>query len=291
MGESTSRCHHADNNPVSFTDPTGLTLDGGGSYSVNSVIETAPPTPTKRGEEFKDGFKKGAGEGVKEIVDSLNPEKVFDNLKNAAGEFLKNPIKALWSFAKAVVTSFAHIDELKGMWDAYQDDDWRRLGELMGKFVIEVGGQVAATLFGGSAVVGLFRKAAKDFRRSRERGETDTISVYRVESPSNERLDIGANGNVSIVGDNVLFLNFGDLPRAQVFLAQRLAQGYDGTRIKSFDIYASYYHDLVARSVPERFAAGNSVFQVDTAKTGRSYGLRSSEFSNLKCGMVPGSGC
>lgn len=154
---------YADNNPVSFTDPTGLTLDGGGSYSVNSVIETSPPTPTSRGEAFKDGFKKGAGEGVKEIVDSLNPEKVFDNLKNAAGEFLKNPIKALWSFAKAVVTSFAHIDELKGMWDAYQDEDWRRLGELMGKFVIEVGGQVAATLFGATAVSAL-QKAVKKFR-------------------------------------------------------------------------------------------------------------------------------
>ena len=39
------------------------------------------------------------------------------------------------------------------------------------------------------------------------------MPVFRVESPGNARLDIDGAGNVSIQGDNMLFLNFGDEAR------------------------------------------------------------------------------
>lgn len=115
--------------------------------------------------------------------------------------------------------------------------------------------------------------------------------MYRVEGPGNARLDINAAGDVSIKGDSTLFLNFGDEARAQDFLAQRLAQGFEGTTIRSFEVPTSYFDDLVSRSVPESMARTGSVFQVDTTKTAGSFGLRSSEFARLQCAIVPGSGC
>lgn len=115
--------------------------------------------------------------------------------------------------------------------------------------------------------------------------------VFCVEGPGNARLNISAGGDVSIKGDNMLFLNFGDEARVQEFLAQRLAQGHDGTIIRSFDVPTSYANDVAARAVPESMARGSSVISVDTTKTASSYGLRSSEFPGLQRAIIPGSGC
>ena len=115
-------------------------------------------------------------------------------------------------------------------------------------------------------------------------------TVYRVESPGNARLDIDGAGNVHVQGDNVLFLNFGDRPRADDFLQQRLDQGFDGTQIRAFDVPDSYADSIRSRAVPESQARGNPVFQVDITKTDSSFGLRSSEFPGLEDAAIPGSG-
>lgn len=115
--------------------------------------------------------------------------------------------------------------------------------------------------------------------------------VFRVEGPGNARLGIDGAGNVSVHGDQTLFLNFGDEARAQAFLAKRLAQGHEGTTIKSFDVPNSYVDSIRARAVPESMARGNSVFQVDVGQTSGSFGLRGSELPGLRCAIVPGSGC
>lgn len=115
--------------------------------------------------------------------------------------------------------------------------------------------------------------------------------VFRVEGPGNARLSLDVVGNVRIKGDQTLFLNFGDEARAQQFLSKRLAQGYEGTAIKSFDVPNSYVEGLRSRAVPESMARGSSVFQVDTSATSGSFGVRSSEFEGLMCAIIPGSAC
>ena len=115
--------------------------------------------------------------------------------------------------------------------------------------------------------------------------------AFRVEGPGNARLGIDAAGNVSINGDNMLFLTFGDEARSQEFLAQRLAAGFEGTTIKSFEVPTTYVEELAARAAPESMARGASVIQVDVTKTESSFGLRSSEFQGLICTIIPGSGC
>lgn len=115
--------------------------------------------------------------------------------------------------------------------------------------------------------------------------------VFRVEGPGNARLGIDGAGNVSVQGDQTLFLNFGDEARAQAFLAKRLAQGHEGTTIRSFDVPNSYVDSIRWRAVPESMVRGNSVFQVDVGQTSGSYGLRGSELPGPRCAIIPGSGC
>lgn len=74
--------------------------------------------------------------------------------------------------------------------------------------------------------------------------------VFRVEGPGNARLGIDGAGNVSVHGDQTLFLNFGDEARAQAFLATRLAQGHEGTTTKSFGVPNSYVDPIRRRPVP-----------------------------------------
>lgn len=119
---------------------------------------------------------------------------------------------------------------------------------------------------------------------------TATGNFLEPESPDNARLGIDGSGNVAVQGDNVLFPNFGDRPRADAFLEQRLAQGFDGTEIKAFDVPDSYADSIRNRAAPEAQARGNPVFQVDTTRTDSSFGLRSSEFPGLVDAAIPGSG-
>lgn len=116
------------------------------------------------------------------------------------------------------------------------------------------------------------------------------MTVFRVEGPGNARIAMGAGGDVTIRGDKMLFLNFGDEVRAQDFLAKRLSQGYTDTLIKRFDVTREYYERLIARAMPESQAKGSSVINVDSSRTSSSYGLRATEFPDLMCAIIPGSG-
>ncbi len=121
--------------------------------------------------------------------------------------------------------------------------------------------------------------------------ESSITRVFRVESPANARLHIGQSGSVTISGEKMLFLNFGDEMRAQEFLARRLDQGLGDTAVRTFDVPTTYVENLAARARPESAGRlpGTSVITVDTGRTGASYGLRSTEFPALLAAVVPGS--
>lgn len=153
---------------------------------------------------------------------------------------------------------------------------------VAGAAMVIAGGVMMATGVGGPAGLALISMGADTIIQKATTGS--------VESPANARITIDDVGNVNVQGDNVLFLNFGDGPRAETFLQQRLDQGFDGTQVKAFDVPDSYADSIRSRAVPETNAKGNPVFQVDTTKTDSSYGLRASEFPALEGAAIPGSG-
>lgn len=117
------------------------------------------------------------------------------------------------------------------------------------------------------------------------------VTVFRVEGTGNQMLSIGANGNVSITGDRMLFLNFGNTQRAESFAARRIAQGYEGVEIKSFQVNSSFLDDIGASAVPESMASRfpSAPLRVDTGIPNQ-FGLRPCHFSVLCRNIVPGSG-
>ena len=134
---------YADNNPITFTDASGLMarVEGGGSSTSTTPLEeeyTPPPS-------FGDGFADGAGEGAREVLDSLNPESIIEGIKN----MILNPPNP-WSFIKTVVSGITHFDDLKGIYDAWQNGDDYGAGYHLAKFLVEVGGDLAATILGAT---------------------------------------------------------------------------------------------------------------------------------------------
>ncbi|MDQ1290030.1 MAG: filamentous hemagglutinin, partial [Actinomycetota bacterium] len=229
-------------------------------------------------------FLKGAADGF-----VLDAAKGVGQAITAGKAAARNPGKAIRAAASAQVR---RLSTLQG-WDETLSDIMpaRRMGKALGDSLVTrfQGGDTA-----GAAGYAL-GTAAGFIGPGRAKGAlgagTDVTRIFRVEGPGNARLNISAGGDVSIMGDSMLFLNFGDEARAQEFLAQRLTQGHEGTVIRSFDVLTSYAKDVAARAVPESMARGSSVISVDTTKTASSYGLRSSEFSRLRCAIIPGSGC
>lgn len=119
----------------------------------------------------------------------------------------------------------------------------------------------------------------------------DLGTVLRVESPANARLVVSASGEVSIRGDNTLFLNFRDGTRAVGTQQSRLADGFEGTEIFAFDVPTSFLDELRRSSVPEEFARTDfpSPFRVDTELVDQ-FGLRSCSFAALERAIVECSG-
>jgi len=81
-----------------------------------------------------------------------------------------------------------------------------------------------------------------------------TARVFRVEGTTNTRIFISETGNVTVLGDDMLFLNFGSRARAEAFFAKRLEQGMPSVVVKEFDVPYSFLNDLRAAAVPERLA-------------------------------------
>jgi hypothetical protein len=122
--------------------------------------------------------------------------------------------------------------------------------------------------------------------------EEGTTTVFRVEGIANQRLQIGATGNVSVQGRNMLFLNFGDAARAEQFLATRSAQGMPGVAIKSFEVPNSFVNGLSSNAVPESMARlfPQSPLVVDVTKGANQFGLRPVQIDLLEESIVQGTG-
>ena len=118
------------------------------------------------------------------------------------------------------------------------------------------------------------------------------VTVYRVEGLPNTRIIIGDGGQVSVQGDQMLFLNFDDQARAQQFLATRLEQGMPGVQMKSFQVPQSFLTDLQEAAVPESMARQfpNSPLLVDPTMAPNQFGLRADQIQALQNAIVQGTG-
>ena len=121
------------------------------------------------------------------------------------------------------------------------------------------------------------------------RAEEGFATAFRVEGAANQRISIDAAGNVSIHGDNMLFLSF-DQARSDAFLARRVEQFGDAT-LKSFQVPNSFLGYLRSNSVLESEAHmfPNSPLRVDT-RSPDQFGLRPQQINTLRDVMVQGSG-
>ena len=117
-------------------------------------------------------------------------------------------------------------------------------------------------------------------------------TAYRVEGLPNTRVLLGEGGQVSVQGDQMFFLNFGDKARAEQFLATRLQQGMPGAQMKSFEVPKSFLNDLRASAVPESMAKqfpGRPLL-VDPTKAADQFGLRPDQIEALRQAIIQGSG-
>jgi RHS repeat-associated protein len=119
-----------------------------------------------------------------------------------------------------------------------------------------------------------------------------TARVFRVEGMPNTRILIGGSGQVTVIGDDMLFLNFGSRSRAEAFFARRLEQGMPSVVIKEFDVPYSFLEDLRSAAVPERLARQfpDRPILVDPTKAPDQFGLRPDQIRALQRAVVPGSG-
>ncbi|MFD7159442.1 DUF6531 domain-containing protein [Kribbella sp. NPDC059898] len=125
-----------------------------------------------------------------------------------------------------------------------------------------------------------------------ERAGPEMVTVYRIEGAGNRRLLIGDTGDVSIQGQGMLFLNFGDKERALSYYQRRHSQGYGDSQMKAFEVPRSYVDSLRRAAVSERAAKANprAPLSVDRSKAGDQFGLRSCHFPELLEQVQPGSG-
>ncbi len=139
------------------------------------------------------------------------------------------------------------------------------------------------------------------------------VTVYRVEGPENQRVSFG-NGkphvsksfnsatNESKAGSyrkpmdyqDRAFLNFGDRPRAEEFLAVRHEQGHTKTVMKAFDVPGETFDKIRKSAVPEGAARvpGNEhrPIAVDVNKGDNQYGLNWKSLQTVNATAIPGSG-
>ncbi|MFJ1311918.1 hypothetical protein, partial [Agrobacterium sp. P15N1-A] len=120
----------------------------------------------------------------------------------------------------------------------------------------------------------------------------DNVTVYRVEGAANQRLVVGIDGSVAIIGDNTLFLNFGNAQRAQDFFSKRITQGMTDVSVKTFKVPKSFLDELRQAAVVERQASQfpDAPIVVDQTKATDQFGLRKSHFEQLNSVIIQGSG-
>jgi len=103
---------------------------------------------------------------------------------------------------------------------------------------------------------------------------------------------IGEAGEVAIVGDQTLFLNFGSRARAEEFLARRIDQGMPGATVRSFEVPRSFVDELRAIAVRETQAAAfpGRPLVVDVTKAPDQFGLRPEQIEALRRAIIQGTG-
>jgi len=117
------------------------------------------------------------------------------------------------------------------------------------------------------------------------------IWVYRVEGAVNQRIIVSESGRVVITGDKTLWLNFGNLKRAENFLFKRLTNKNPmlDAQIKAFRVPRSFYEALQKSAVAEKDAKkianiGKSILSNDCLKTKKpdQYGIRGLDLNYMK---------
>ncbi|MFC5268522.1 DNRLRE domain-containing protein [Kribbella qitaiheensis] len=286
---NTNRYMFGGGNPVSRVEQSGHmnreeTASGGNyAYDLSLCPEcTIAPDPSNPGtpkivgaskDSFNtavDNFVLGGTEGIVETAQQATP---FNGLRQAAGVPTDSQIY------HSMVEKTGVADTGSTSYD---------VGRIVVPMLIPTGGAAGTgARVADRTAIALADKAAAKLADDAAKN----VTVYRVEGVANTRLSIGTAGDVSIHGDSMLYLNFGDRARALEYLAQKQAQpGMADAVLKSFEVPQSYADSLFARAVPQRGGAGAPIQQVDIRRTDRSLGLASSEFADLACAIIAGSG-
>ncbi len=118
------------------------------------------------------------------------------------------------------------------------------------------------------------------------------VKVFRVEGQPNTRILLGEGGQVTIQGEQALFLNFGDKARAEAFLTKRLQQNLPGATVKQFEVPQSVLDDLRASAVPQSAARQfpNRPIIADPTKAPDQFGLRPEQIEALRPQIIQGTG-
>lgn len=131
---------------------SGAASSGGGNSATTGGGSTAS------GSGFKQGFVKGAGAGVTDVLNGLNPTTIAHNIKN----LVLHPPKP-WDFVKSMILGSIHWEDLKGGWNAFSDGNDELFGYYVGKLAIELSADLAQRILGAgvSAAITEAVKAAK----------------------------------------------------------------------------------------------------------------------------------
>ncbi|EQA02711.1 VENN motif pre-toxin domain-containing protein [Glaesserella parasuis] len=132
------------------------------------------------------------------------------------------------------------------------------------------------------------------FARLKDRVRNE-VTVYRVEGIPNQRLIINNAGDVFIIGNKTLYLNFGSKKRALEYLQQKIEKGLPNAELKSFIVPREYREVLKGIAVPEKDIRTLDPSRVrpviaDPTKAKYQYGLREGQIEELKSKIILGSG-
>ena len=269
---------YAANNPTTFTDPTGQAVLG--EYAalvgdqadlaeiISSGVGNCATASFSRAVAGLDGYQLGEDPGQAVLRDCATGtgEAILQGIVfSAGGRAVGEGLEAVGRFAGDIRTGSRALPAGPPPPRALTPGPADNVSSA--RFSVDANGHVT------------------DLSRA------DLVTVFRVESPANARLVISDSGDVSIRGDNALFLNFGDGTRAVGTQQSRLADGFEGTEIFAFDVPTSFLDELRRSSVPEEFARTDfpSPFRVDTEFVDQ-FGLRSCSFAALERAIVEGSG-
>jgi hypothetical protein len=116
--------------------------------------------------------------------------------------------------------------------------------------------------------------------------------VYRVQggvlpNASKERFAVGEGGELSIRGDDMLYVNLGQEGRALEFLGRR----GDTAVLVEFEVSSEFATTLRTTSVPQRAgrSAPGAAQRVDETRAPDQFGIPSNMFQDLLDSVVPGS--